>query len=1090
MGENMRNNKIKILVLLLAVCLLISMLPLGTFAAEDEQTRVVAYQLSLGDDLTMRFKVQISQQHQADGIMTLETNKGRIAEYVVAQQETNEEGYYIFSIALNALQMTEDITLRLVCGDVTVLEETCNIRDYALSILNGKYTNETKVLVKRMLNYGAAAQVYFDYNTENLANKGYEQAASAVVYEEAPIEISGNVNGIKYYGSSLSLESKVAVYHYFIAPEGISDYTITVDGKVYVPTQKDGMYRIKVTGINPQHMNTEMTVAATDGVDTMSFQYVPTYYINRMYNKQDTTQELKNLLAAASSYFVAAEKFDGVTAGDISLKANGDHVYPLNEKGYSHFRAQATLSVSAVREGVSPRVGLRLTNSTGATLDFVIAYKNTQELWENWLLIVETDAAGKEFAPQWKELTGGVTTGEDTLISVTKEFENIKVYFGDTLALEGQYAGFGADSVVTVSLYSRYTDTQFLDYGVKAIDMPDSSVSAYEHIYLLNDNAHKDITAHTTLTVSQAMNGISSRVGLRLTNESGMKLDYVLAYKDDTTFWADWLLIVLSDATGKETIEWIDLETDVLPNDDDVVLRVRKVGDAVRFYVNDTWVFTKTFAGFGAENSVTASLYSKGTTTDFADYNATALKAADAIMEDGSHSYAIDSTAYTNIEAQTELSISGVMNGVSARSGLRLTNESGLSLDYVLAYKNDTTFWADWLLVVLSDATGKETIEWIDLNTGVLPDDDNVVLKVKKVGDTVQFYLNGTLVHTKAYMGFGAENNVAASLYSKHTTTSFNEYTAKPVYLEDSDVENSNHQYAISDAAYESFAAQTTLTVSQVQNGAYARSGLRLINQDGRTLDCVIAYNNNATFWSNGFYIVTTSAGVEDPPTWVNLDASILSSAENVTIKVEKLGNTLKFYVNGTLGASGSYDGFGIYDQVTAALYSKSTATDFSNYSVTQLHPENANLETANHMYAISSAAVNVTSKTDLTVSAVKDGVYARVGLRLTNSAGQMLDYVIAYDKNTTFWPDGFYIVTTDATGKETTRWIAISKDILPDAEDVTMKVEKTGETLKFYMGDTLVLTNTYAGFGAEDAVTVYLYSKYATTEFANYGIS
>lgn len=1240
----MHHNGKKICVLLLVLCMLIGTMPVGARATEAE-TYFVGQQLYLGDDLTMRFHAVIGAEHSANGIMNVTVGENTTP-YSIQDMTAEEDGSYVFPVELSAAQMTENITLTLVCGEETVLQKTYSVQEYAHTLLEGKYTNETKALVRQLLNYGAKAQLYFGHKTDDLANAGYELDAQPAVSAEVPAyEVSDSLESINYYANSMVFRSKIAVRYYFDAPNGIEGYTFTANGETCKPEEKNGYYYIEVAGIGPQSMSKALEISVTDGAGTLSFSTSPMHYVVRMYNKETTNQALKELLAAATGYFAAAEKFDGLTDGDISLKANSGHVYPLNEEPYIHFQAQTTLTATDVREGVYPRVGLRLTNEAGATVDFVLGYANTQKFWADGFYVVTTDAQGVEATPEWIGLPAGtLPDDDDVVISVRKEFETTTLYIGEQQALQTKLAGFGADSAVTVSLYSRYTDTRFTDYGVEKIEMPDSSLNAGNHNYVINEVPYDNMTAHTELSVSEVMNEVYARVGLRLTNEAGQTLDYVLAYNKDMTFWANgfyfvttnaegkevtqwintaegvlteddnvslqikvlrgklyfymngtlvhsgtfenfpltggvtaslyskhtttdfsnynatevdpaasetddgnhtyqisdaaydnftaqtnltvsevkngvaarvglrlvneagqtldyvlaykndqalwenWLLIVTKNAEGKEVTEWIELSAGSLTDDDNVTLKVRKVLGTLQFYLNGTHVKTKAYAGFAAENTVTASLYSKNTATDFAGYNAEYISAEDSIVEAGSHVFAIGDAAYDNFAAQTELTVSGVKNGVAARVGLRLTNEAGQTLDYVLAYKNTQALWNDYLLIVTWDAEGKEVLEWIELPEGTLTSDDNVTLKVRKTLGTLQFYLNGTLVHTKAYAGFAAENTGTASLYSKNAVSDFAGYSAEHVSAEDAIVEDGSHAVTIGDTAYESFTAQTGLTVSEVLNGVYARTGLRLTNEAGQILDYVLAYNNNGSFWADGFYIVTWNEEGKDTAQWVSLESGMLPDAENVTLKVEKIGGTLNFYLDGILVKSGTYEGFGVANKATASLYSRHTATDFVDYSTEVLHPEDSNMETGTHLYAISSAAsASLTAQTDLTVSEVLNGYYARVGLRLTNESGQALDYVLAYNKNTSFWANGFYIVTWDAAGNEKTKWIDVATGIVPDDDDVTMKAQLLDGKLHLYIGETEVFSDTVDNFATDVAATAALYSKYTTTDFSNY---
>lgn len=923
----MRHNGIRISALLLAICLLIGILPFGALAADDTQTQVVGQQLFLGDDLTMHFYVQVNEQHKADGIMQVEVGGKLVADYEIGQMTANEAGNYDFSVALGAPQMTEKITLRLICGEQTVLEKTYSIREYALYILNGKYTNETKALVKGMLNYGAAAQIYFDHNTQDLANAGYEQTAPAVTGEAATVELSGSVNGINYHGSSLGLQSKVAVYHYFSAPNGVDGYTFRVNNNVCAPIKaQDGLYYIEVTGINPQDMGAEMTVSVTDGTDTMSYQYNPVSYITRMYNKETTSTQLKNLLAAANSYFTAAQKFDGVTSGDISLQANGDHVYPISETPRIHFSAQTTLNVSAVKTGVSPRVGLRLTNNAGNTLDFVIAYHSNGTFWDYGYYVFVTENG--EETSKWYDLTDQKIDQKNVTLKIEKIGDTLNFYVDGTLALTNTYAGFGVNDPLTASLYSRYSDTQFTDYSVEALEVPDATVNASNHTFVLNETPLGDLVAETTLTVSEVLEGVSPRTGLRLTNEAGVTLDYVLAYKTDTALWTDWLLIAIA---GKDPI-WIELSAGALPTDDLATLMVRKAGNDLHFYLNGTWVKTlENEAGFGADNRVTAALYSKYAATDFAAYSAQEVAAADAILEDGTHQYLISDGAYQNLSVQTTLSVSAVKNGIYAHAGLRLTNAEGKTLDLTLGYNNNTAFWPDGYYIT---ETGKASA-WKNLDKGILSTDKDVILEIEKVGNTLNIYINNTLALSGSFEGFGIYDQVTAHLYSKHTDTKFSSYSVTQMHPENSVKESGNHMYALNDAAATDLTVETRISVSEVQNGVYPRVGLRLMDESGAYLDYVIAYDTNMNLWNYGYYVVVVKDGADVTKKWYNCADSKTFTDADVTLKIVKVGSELHFYIDGVeqTVASSAYADFSAGDAVTAYLYSKNATVEFTDYS-------------------------------------------------------------------------------------------------------------------------------------------------------------
>ncbi len=313
----------KICALLLVLCMLVGVVPAGALADEaSASTAVVGQQLSLGDDLTMQFYVSVESQYIESAVMNI-TAGGSNKDYEISGMTANDDGNYEFSVSLGAPEMTEDITLTLTSGDTKLLEKVYSVQDYAHYLLENNYTDETKALAKEMLNYGAKAQLYFGHKTDDLADAGYEIDNDAQIDAEAPaVTASGSISGITFYGTSMVFRSKVAIRYYFTAPDGVDGCTFTVDGNEVAPVLKGDKYYIEVADINPDQMDTEMTVKATKGEEEISVTYSPMYYITRMYNKETTSAEMKALLLAAKGYFDAAKVFTGVAenrTGSLNL---------------------------------------------------------------------------------------------------------------------------------------------------------------------------------------------------------------------------------------------------------------------------------------------------------------------------------------------------------------------------------------------------------------------------------------------------------------------------------------------------------------------------------------------------------------------------------------------------------------------------------------------------------------------------------------------------------------------------------------------------------------------------------------------------
>ena len=211
----MQKTAKKVCSLLLALVLIVGMLPVSASATASGTTQWVGTDLQLGEDLTMRFYANISDEHAADGVMTVTVDGQTYKTYTVSEMTAGDNGY-VFPVALGAPQMTAQVKLTLVSGGATVLEKTSSIREYADAILAGNYTGELKSLVKWMLNYGAAAQGYFGVNTEQPANAGYELESNQTIPEEVPsVDVSDELSGVSFYGTSMVFRSKIALRFYF-----------------------------------------------------------------------------------------------------------------------------------------------------------------------------------------------------------------------------------------------------------------------------------------------------------------------------------------------------------------------------------------------------------------------------------------------------------------------------------------------------------------------------------------------------------------------------------------------------------------------------------------------------------------------------------------------------------------------------------------------------------------------------------------------------------------------------------------------------------------------------------------------------------
>ena len=292
-------------------------------------------QLSLGDDLSMRFDIAVSGAYADIATVNVTVDGNSVLENVsYTSLADGVSGCKKFTLDMAAAQMSDEIVITISDGDAVLVEKTYTVRDYIKTLIEGNYDAKLQELAKAALNYGAGAQVYFDHNADTLANTGYE-STEVVEIPEINTEnmISGEVSGIRFYGASLVYTSKIAVRYYFTVNGDMNSYTFSSGN---APILKDGKYYVEIDGINPQEYAKEIALTVSNGTEEMTVTYSPLYYISRMYNKTDK-QSLKTLLGAMYNYHIAAVDYvtqevirgAAFTAGKSTIFDIEDGVYDI-----------------------------------------------------------------------------------------------------------------------------------------------------------------------------------------------------------------------------------------------------------------------------------------------------------------------------------------------------------------------------------------------------------------------------------------------------------------------------------------------------------------------------------------------------------------------------------------------------------------------------------------------------------------------------------------------------------------------------------------------------------------------------------------
>ncbi len=262
--------------------------------------------MSLGDDLDMHFYVAADETNLENTTVSLTMGEEKLVSKPGKLDEAT--GNYKFSIDLAAAQMTDTVTFQLAIGDAVIETGSYSIREYADTILGGSYDEATKQLVRQMLHYGAAAQTYFGYNTQDLANTDIAEAEQQEIPAqiEQSMSVDDSVEALDFYGASLVFRSEIAVRFYLSGDVTGCDFA--ANGKTLTAVEKDGKYCVEINGILPQALDgqIELTVTDADG-DTLIVVYSPMDYMVRM--NQKGSDSLKALLKAMYNYHLAAKSY-------------------------------------------------------------------------------------------------------------------------------------------------------------------------------------------------------------------------------------------------------------------------------------------------------------------------------------------------------------------------------------------------------------------------------------------------------------------------------------------------------------------------------------------------------------------------------------------------------------------------------------------------------------------------------------------------------------------------------------------------------------------------------------------------------------
>ena len=208
-------------------------------------------------------------------------------------------------------------------GEQVTNEWVDSIRDYAMRALVKEEAKtspdaEKLTLYVDMLNYGAAAQTYFDnYNADDLANSQLTAAQKAYATGDVDME-NGRVTGTGFAGSTLTLESRIELNFVFNKSVvtrdmyAVATYTdhygdskeVVIDGSDFVEYNASNWY-IPVAGMSVADCGQLITLTiydADDSVVTSATDSVESY-VSRISNANELYVMIMRFATSAYASF-------------------------------------------------------------------------------------------------------------------------------------------------------------------------------------------------------------------------------------------------------------------------------------------------------------------------------------------------------------------------------------------------------------------------------------------------------------------------------------------------------------------------------------------------------------------------------------------------------------------------------------------------------------------------------------------------------------------------------------------------------------------------------------------------------------------
>jgi len=276
--------------------------------------------ISLSGNIAMHIYVRISDIVADDpNAYMLITLPNGSTEKVYIKDAKKEDEWYVFTAEVAVKEMCDEVGFKLFAKGTSTEEYRYSVKTYAEYIIKNEktYGNEIVQLVSAMLDYGARSQLWFDYNTDNLANDkippveyGFDITAESL--SKYKLENTSNEFVGKFTSLYLSLESETELNIKFTPATDNEDIKFSVNGKDITAVKKNGIYTISVKDISATALDSMIEVEAVDSQGNKSILkcYALSYAYIVLSGNYD--QKLKDLVISMRNFNLLMDRYQSV----------------------------------------------------------------------------------------------------------------------------------------------------------------------------------------------------------------------------------------------------------------------------------------------------------------------------------------------------------------------------------------------------------------------------------------------------------------------------------------------------------------------------------------------------------------------------------------------------------------------------------------------------------------------------------------------------------------------------------------------------------------------------------------------------------